>query len=150
MSISNEPQIKIKLIHIDAKVPKFETEGAAGMDFALVEDVFLPAKTTLMYPTGIIMEIPVGYELELRPRSSFALKFPGIVMANAPGTIDSDFRDQIRIILRNTTNEMGLIPKGTRIVQGIIHKVYQLKITVTNKVSKTKRGSGGFGHTGDK
>jgi len=144
----NEPVIKIKLVHPDAKVPKYAMPGDVGMDLAIVEDAFIPGKSVLAYPTGIIMEIPEGFELELRPRSSFPFKYPGVFLANSPGTIDSQFRGEIKIILYNSKAEMQFIPKGTRIVQGIIHKVYQLPQVIVNEVSETERGSSGIGSTG--
>lgn len=144
----DEPQINIKLVHSDAKVPEYAMPGDAGMDFAIVEDAFIPGKSVLAYPTGIIMEIPNGFELELRPRSSFPFKYPGVFLANSPGTIDSQFRGEIKIILYNSKAEMQFIPKGTRIVQGIIHKVYQLPMITVGVVSETERGSGGMGSTG--
>lgn len=145
-------QIKFKRIS-DAfsgiELPKYETEGSAGIDIraALDESYILKAGAFGMLPTNISVEIPKGYEIQVRPRSGLAAKY-GIGVLNSPGTIDSDYRGEIKIILYNFSREDFTINNGDRIAQLIVSKVYQAEITESDELSDTGRGEGGFGHTG--
>lgn len=134
-------------------LPKYETEHAAGMDVRANEDVMLRPKETKLIPTGIFMAIPQGYEVQVRPRSGLSLKTK-FRIANAPGTIDADYRGELCIIGENTNGESEMrISKGERIGQIVIAPVYQIVWdTVLSKdhLGNTARGEGGFGSTGTK
>lgn len=142
--------IKFKKLSEDAIIPQYQTKGAAGFDIhALTEQdiaVILAGETKLI-KTGLSVEIPEGYELQIRSRSSYALK-SGIIVLNAPGTIDADYRGEIGIILHNTSAFNFGFKKGDRIAQGVIAKVEQPNIEVVEELSSTDRGAGGFGSTG--
>ena len=143
------PEIKIKKLHPKAEIPHYMTELAAGMDIqALVEEsiILLPGQRCLV-PTGLAMAIPAGFEVQVRPRSGLALK-SGIALVNSPGTIDADYRGEIRIIMINLGNEKFTINSGDRIAQLVVAPVCQAKITVVSELPDTVRGAGGFGHTG--
>lgn len=130
------------------KKPVYMTEGSAGMDVrANIENsVTLKSLERILIPTGIKMEIPVGYEVQVRPRSGLALKH-GITLVNTPGTIDSDYRGEVGIILINLSKDDFTIEPGERIAQLILGKVFQMNL-VESDLSETERGAGGFGHTG--
>ncbi len=130
-------------------LPKYETEGSAGMDIraAVAEPFVLKAGQVGLIPTGLRIEIPAGYEIQVRPRSGLALKH-GIGLLNSPGTIDSDYRGEIKIILFNFGSEDFVINSGERIAQLILAKVYRADVTESSSLSDTERGEGGFGHTG--
>lgn len=133
----------------DVPLPRYETEGAAGMDLrAAVEipAILNPGEIKLI-PTGLAVSIPPGYEAQVRPRSGLALKF-GIGLVNSPGTIDSDYRGEIGVILINWGDEAFTIRRGDRIAQMIISKVYQAEILQVDLLDETDRGQGGFGHSG--
>lgn len=150
--------VKIKLLSPNAVLPKYETEGAAGFDLTALEDVnFAPGETRLV-KTGLSIEIPRGYELQIRPRSGTSLRTP-LRVANAPGTIDSDYRGEICVIMTNTSvSHVNLgthkiegwmkISSGERIAQGVICPVIQAKFEAVEELSVTDRGAGGFGSTG--
>lgn len=128
--------------------PVYMTEGSAGMDVRanIKEPITLGSLERVLVPTGIKMEIPQGYEVQVRPRSGLALKH-GISMANTPGTIDSDYRGEIGVIMINLSKEDFVINPGERIAQLVLGKVYQMDL-VEGELSATERGEGGFGHTG--
>lgn len=133
--------------------PAYETQGAAGMDLraAVPEDrpiLLLPAKRALV-PTGLIMEVPAGFEAQVRPRSGLALKH-GITCLNTPGTIDSDYRGEVMVLLVNHGDEDFEIGRGMRIAQMVIAPVVHATIEEHSLSSKTERGAGGFGSTGTK
>jgi dUTP pyrophosphatase len=132
-------------------LPKYQTEGSAGMDLYanLVETIELIPNHQALVPTGISMELPQGYEAQIRPRSGLALKH-GISIVNSPGTVDSDYRGEIKVILINHGNETVVINNGDRIAQMVIAKFEQIQWEVTEHLSKTERGAGGYGHTGKK
>jgi len=132
----------------DIPLPKYMTEHAAGMDiFAAVktEEVIAPRERK-MIPTGLVVEIPVGYEAEIRPRSGLALKH-GITLANSPGTIDADYRGEIGIVVINHGDVPFVVRRGDRVAQMIIHPVCRVRWTVTKILEPTARNDGGFGHT---
>ncbi len=132
-------------------LPAYETRGAAGMDLrAAVDDgttlTILPGKRALV-PTGFIFEVPDGFEAQIRPRSGLAFK-NGITCLNSPGTIDSDYRGEVKVLLINLGEEPFEITRGMRIAQMIIAPAIQARIVETTEASETKRGAGGFGSTG--
>lgn len=132
-------------------LPEYATEGSAGMDIrADLEDVMVikPGERVLV-PTGLFIELPEGFEAQIRPRSGLAIQH-GITCLNSPGTIDADYRGEIKIILINHSTEEHVIHRGDRIAQMIIQKVERVKWKEVDKIRFTKRNSGGFGHTGKK
>ena len=142
-------QIKVKKLHPKAVVPGYMTEHAAGMDLCTVIDApveLLPGERTLL-PTGLAMEIPPGYEGQVRPRSGLALK-KGIALVNSPGTIDADYRGEIGIIIINHGSEAVEFMPGDRIAQLIIAPVTQATLVEAKDLNNSARSSGGFGHTG--
>ncbi len=131
------------------QLPKYETPASAGMDLrASIEQSveLLPLERTLI-PTGLFIELPVGYEAQVRPRSGLAAKH-GITVLNSPGTIDADYRGEVKVILVNLSNSAFTISDGERIAQMIISKHKQAQWEEVNVLSHTERGAGGFGHTG--
>ena len=135
--------------NVDLPLPEYETEGAAGMDLraALDGNVTLRPGEIRRIPTGLAFSIPKGYEGQVRPRSGLALRH-GIGMVNAPGTIDSDYRGEVGLILINWGTESFLIKRGDRIAQMIIQKVYRVEPEEVDTLEETARNTGGFGHTG--
>ncbi len=132
-------------------LPSYQTDGSAGMDLiaALAEEetLFLPAGERALVPTGLAMEIPPGYEGQIRPRSGIALTY-GVTVLNAPGTIDSDYRGEIRVMVVNLGLETFAIERGTRIAQLIIAPVSRATLELADGLVETGRGAGGFGSTG--
>jgi dUTP pyrophosphatase len=135
----------------DLPLPTYESEGSSGMDIRadVTEPVLLNPGEIKLIPTGFAVSVPPGYEAQIRPRSGLALKH-GIGLVNSPGTIDSDYRGEIGIIMTNWGSESFFIRKGDRIAQMIISKVYKADFVVTDSLDETSRGEGGFGHTGIK
>lgn len=133
----------------DIEIPSYHSEGAAGLDLpAAVEDVLeIPPGEFRLVSTGLRMEIPRGYEGQVRPRSGLAAR-NGIGILNAPGTIDSDYRGIVKVVLFNFGKAPFVIKRGDRIAQIVISRCEQAKITLVSEVMETARGSGGFGHTG--
>lgn len=131
-------------------LPNYETVNSAGMDLrAYLPDgqiVIKPMQRTLI-PTGLFMEIPVGYEGQVRPRSGLAIK-SGITVLNSPGTIDADYRGEIKVILINLSDTDFVINSGDRIAQLVIAKCEQMEVVEVEVLTETERGAGGFGHTG--
>ncbi len=145
--------IKVKRIsesYKDIPLPEYETEGASGMDIraAIDEEMIIKSGSFGLVPTNLSVEIPSGYELQVRGRSGLAAKH-GIGILNAPGTIDSDYRGEIKIILFNFGAKDFKIKRGDRIAQLVLSKVYKVDWEQTEKINLSKRGSGGFGHTGN-
>jgi len=130
-------------------VPTRATTGSSGVDLcaALESDIILEPGSTGLIPTGLKVSIPMGYEWQIRPRSGNALKH-GITVLNSPGTIDSDYRGEVKIILANLGQESFRIKRGDRIAQAILVPVVYPRFTVVDSVPETGRGEGGFGHTG--
>ncbi|GHV15157.1 deoxyuridine 5'-triphosphate nucleotidohydrolase [Spirochaetia bacterium] len=130
-------------------LPQYESEGAAGMDLRafLGEGVSIPPLGRARISTGLILELPLGYEAQVRPRSGLAAKY-GITVLNSPGTIDSDYRGELQIILINLGSDTFTIQNGDRIAQLVIAPVSRACIEEAETVEETKRGSGGFGSTG--
>ena len=145
--------MKLKILKIDNSIdnplPLYATEHASGLDISSsskAEIVLLPMETKLI-PTNLIFEIPIGYEGQIRPRSGLAIKY-NIGLINSPGTIDSDYRGELKILLTNFGKEPFKVKFGDRIAQLVIAKVERVDIELAENLSKTKRDSGGFGHTG--
>jgi dUTP pyrophosphatase len=134
---------------LDLPLPAYATHGAAGMDVAAAVDrsVILGAGERLAIPTGFAMAVPAGYEAQIRPRSGLALKH-GVTVANAPGTIDSDYRGEVAILLVNLGAQDFTIERGMRIAQMVVAPVTQVTPVVTESLPDTGRGDGGFGSTG--
>lgn len=144
-------KIKIKRLphSIGLSLPSYATLGSAGMDiYAAVDSDFeiLPNETKLV-PTGLIIELENGFEAQIRPRSGLAIKY-NIGILNSPGTIDSDYRGEIKIILTNFGKEKFIIKRGDRIAQMIISKYEKINWQEVSDLNDTERSSGGFGHTG--
>jgi dUTP pyrophosphatase len=132
-------------------LPKYETEASAGMDLRanLDEEIKLSPLQRALIPTGLFIELPVGYEAQVRPRSGLAFKH-GITVLNTPGTIDADYRGEIKVILVNLSGEEFVIKDGERIAQMIISAHVQAELEEVDVLNETARGAGGFGHTGNK
>jgi dUTP pyrophosphatase len=130
-------------------LPSYATEGSSGMDIRANLDEPVPMKSLerVLIPTGLFVEIPEGYEAQIRPRSGLAIK-QGITCLNTPGTIDSDYRGEIKIILINLSAEDNVIHPGERIAQMIIQKVERAVLDPVFEINETERNQGGFGHTG--
>lgn len=133
----------------DIPLPQYMTAHAAGMDISasLKEDLTLDPGAIRLVPTGLALAIPEGFEAQIRPRSGLAVKH-GIGIINSPGTIDSDYRGEVKIALINLGDSPYTIKRGDRIAQMIINKVYQARLQMVDKLGETRRNTGGFGHTG--
>ncbi len=144
-------KILIKRLSKEIPLPKYETEGSSGMDLtANIESSINidPGKKEIV-PTGIAISVPSGFEIQIRPRSGLAAKH-NITVLNTPGTIDSDYRGELKIILINLGKETFKIEKGFRIAQMVVCPVIKAKLKEVENLNKTKRGKGGFGSTGAK
>ena len=141
--------MKVKIKSDSGILPFYETDGSAGMDLrAFIEEpVTLKPGQRMLIPTGLYIELPVGYEAQLRARSGLAIK-KGIGLVNGIGTIDSDYRGEIKVILINWGEEDFVIENGDRIAQMVIARYERIEWEQTEDLSETERGSGGFGHTG--
>ena len=130
-------------------MPRYETEGSAGLDLsaALEEPLELRPGERALIPTGLKLAIPAGHEGQVRPRSGLAYKH-GLTIPNSPGTIDSDYRGEVKVILQNGGSEPFTIERGARVAQLVIAPVVQVSIEQVGAVDDTERGEGGFGHTG--
>ena len=143
-------KVTIKVINRSANVlPQYATEGAAGMDLMadIKEPLQLGSLERVLVPTGLYIELPAGYEAQVRPRSGLAIKH-GLTCLNSPGTIDSDYRGEIKVILVNLSKESHTVQPGDRIAQMVIHTVELAVWEPVNEVAVTTRNEGGFGHTG--
>ena len=131
------------------ELPKYETEGSAGMDVRanIKEPITLKSLERILIPTGLKVAIPEGYEIQVRPRSGLAIKH-GITMLNTPGTVDSDYRGELKVIVVNLSNEAYTIEPNERIGQFVLNKIEQIEFVEVEELDSTKRGEGGFGHTG--
>jgi dUTP pyrophosphatase len=141
--------VRIARIDPHVRLPEYESEGAAGMDLRafLAENITIPPLGRAKIPTGLKIEIPEGFEGQVRPRSGLALKF-GVTVLNSPGTIDSDYRGDVDVILVNLSTEAFTVKDGDRIAQLVIAPVLRANLAETGDLSATGRGSGGFGSTG--
>ncbi len=144
--------MKVKVINKSAyALPQYETELAAGLDVRanIVESIVLPPLGRALVPTGLYVELPEGYEMQVRPRSGLAAK-RGITVLNSPGTIDPDYRGEVRVILVNLSNEAFELMPGERIAQLVIARFERVEWEAVDELSTTERGAGGFGSTGVK
>ena len=142
--------MKVKIVNkSDNPVPEYATVHAAGMDLrAFIEnDIVLQPLDRVLVPTGLFIELPIGYEAQIRPRSGLAFKH-GLTVLNTPGTIDADYRGEIKVILVNLSNEAFTIKSGERICQMVVSKHETISFEQVSELSETVRGEGGFGHTG--
>ena len=144
--------MKVKIINRSANpLPSYETIGSAGMDLRANIDATVELKPLErnLIPTGIFVELPNGYEAQIRPRSGLAVK-KGLTLLNTPGTIDSDYRGEIKIIIVNLSDQLQVIEPNERIAQMIIAKYEKIEWELVEELEETARGAGGFGHTGVK
>jgi dUTP pyrophosphatase len=141
-------KVKIKKLNKHAQIPAYKTLHSAGADIfaCLDQELILKAGEIQLVPTGFSLEIPEGYEVQIRPRSGMAIS--GISIPNAPGTIDADYRGEVKIILINLGKNDFTIKNGDRIAQMVLAKVEKAEFAVEEELSETGRGSGGFGSTG--
>lgn len=145
-------KVKIKVLEKDGlNLPKYGTELSAGADIYSYnqEPIELKAGETKLIPTGLQLDIPDGYEIQLRPRSGLALKHQ-LTMLNTPATIDADYKGEIGVILTNLGKEKFIVEPGMRIAQMVLNKVEQIKWEITDNIGESNRGTGGFGSTGTK
>ena len=143
-------KIQVKVVRKKGvELPKYETEGSAGMDVRanIKEPITLKSLERILVPTGLKVAIPEGYEIQVRPRSGLAIKH-GITMLNTPGTVDSDYRGELKVIVVNLSNEAYTIVPNERIGQFVLNKIEQIEFVEVEELDSTERGEGGFGHTG--
>lgn len=149
----NNLKLKFKRLHPDAIMPKYQTDGSAGFDFHSLEDALIAPGMTKILRSGWAMEIPKGYVMTCRQRSGMSIEYRNY-LAISSGTVDSDYRGEILFPITNhqhggqTPQSLLVIRKGDRIIQGIITRVYQFEMVEVDELSDTKRGTGGWGHTG--
>ncbi|MGM0575864.1 MAG: dUTP diphosphatase [Myxococcota bacterium] len=150
---SPEPVLRVRRLHpdrdADLPLPRYMTPGSAGMDVVAAvegEVVLEPGERTLV-PTGLALGVPSGFEVQVRPRSGLALKH-GVTLANAPGTIDSDYRGELGVLLVNLGLEAYTVHRGDRVAQLVVAPVVQVRVESVDTLDETPRGRGGFGHTG--
>jgi len=144
-------KVKIKKLEDRAIIPEYKSEGAAGFDFHAIDSITVPAGRSMKVRTGIAMEIPAGYEVQIRPRSGLSAN-TSLRVSNSPGTLDSDFRGEIMILIDNIDQNGASsvrIDAGERIAQGVLQKVEQIEFIEVDELSETERGEGGFGSTGE-
>jgi dUTP pyrophosphatase len=144
--------MKVKIVNKSKHpLPSYETSASAGMDLRanLDKPVALKPLDRSLIPTGLFIELPVGYEAQIRPRSGLAIK-KGITLLNTPGTVDADYRGEIKIILANISNEEFVVNDGERIAQMVINQHEQAQWIEVEELLETERGAGGFGSTGTK
>ncbi|MBH0235604.1 dUTP diphosphatase [Helicobacter pylori] len=140
-------KIKIQKIHPNALIPKYQTEGSSGFDLHAVEEVMIKPHSVGLVKIGICLSLEVGYELQVRTRSGLALNHQVMVL-NSPGTVDNDYRGEIKVILANLSDEDFKVQVGDRIAQGVVQKTYKAEFIECERLDETSRGSGGFGSTG--
>jgi dUTP pyrophosphatase len=139
--------LKIKKLHVDAILPAYGTEGAAGFDLAIMDDVVIHHQETVLIRLGWACAVPPGYEMQVRPRSGLSLN-TGLVLKNSPGTIDCDYRGEVGIIAYNSDYKPLRFKRGDRLAQAVIAPVQACNIIKTDDLDETERGEGGFGSTG--
>ncbi len=145
----NAPRVRFQKLRPGAVAPKYMSRGAAGLDLASAasEPIEIAPGGRVAVPTGLAFEIPEGFEGQVRPRSGLARKF-GIGLPNAPGTIDSDYRGEVQVLLVNLGSEPYVVQPGDRVAQLVIAPVVIAELEEVGDLSVTERGAGGFGHTG--
>ncbi|KJF75257.1 dUTP diphosphatase [Agrobacterium arsenijevicii] len=155
MTVQNDNHPLLRLVRLangaGLELPSYETRGAAGMDLRAAvpagEPLTLRPGERALVPTGFVFEVPHGYEAQIRPRSGLAIK-NGITCLNSPGTVDSDYRGEVKVILANLGQDDFVIERGMRIAQMVIAPVTQVVVSEVSETSETARGTGGFGSTG--
>ncbi len=130
-----------------AIIPNYQSLGAAGFDFHCLNEIYIPPYSVAIVGTGLSVAIPKGYEMQIRPRSGMSIKYPNYI-SNSPGTIDSDYRGEIGIIVTNNNRNTIKFNSQERIAQGVISKVEQFEIVETDNLDNTERGAGAYGSTG--
>ncbi|GAA8048497.1 dUTP diphosphatase [Helicobacter pylori] len=140
-------KIKIQKIHPNALIPKYQTEGSSGFDLHAVEEVTIKPHSVGLVKIGICLSLEAGYELQVRTRSGLALNHQVMVL-NSPGTVDNDYRGEIKVILANLSDKDFKVQVGDRIAQGVVQKTYKAEFIECERLDETSRGSGGFGSTG--
>ena len=151
----SEPTLSVRIQRLthagDLPLPAYETPGAAGMDVraAVEAPVTLAAGAIALVPTGFAIEVPAGFEMQVRPRSGLAARH-GITLPNSPATIDSDYRGEVRVIVQNLGRDPFVIERGARIAQLVLQRVPRVVWEEAGELSGTTRGAGGFGHTGSR
>ena len=143
-------KVEVKVVREKGvELPKYETKGSAGLDVRanIKEPITLKSLERILIPTGLKVAIPEGYEIQVRPRSGLAIKH-GITMLNTPGTVDSDYRGELKVIVVNLSNEAYTIEPNERIGQFVLNKIEQIEFIEVEELESTERGEGGFGHTG--
>ncbi|PUD34695.1 dUTP diphosphatase [Helicobacter pylori] len=140
-------KIKIQKIHPNALIPEYQTEGSSGFDLHAVEEVTIKPHSVGLVEIGICLSLEVGYELQVRTRSGLALNHQVMVL-NSPGTVDNDYRGEIKVILANLSDKDFKVQVGDRIAQGVVQKTYKAEFIECERLDETSRGSGGFGSTG--
>lgn len=149
----NGPEVKVRRLHGDAVMPRYMTEGAAGLDLSAIvaegggDAVTIAPGARAMIGTGLAIELPMGFEAQVRPRSGLASKH-GVTVVNSPGTIDADYRGEIKVCLINHGAEPFVVKRGERIAQLVIAPVVQARLVEAESLSETARGAGGHGSTG--
>ena len=138
--------IRIKKFSPDAKIPTYASSGASGADLYSIIDTEISPKGFSLVPTGISIEMPHNFEAQIRPRSGVALNY-GVTILNTPGTIDADYRGEIKVILINLGNKTFEVRKGMRIAQMVFTKVEHINFEIVDELEKTERNDGGFGHS---
>lgn len=144
--------MKVKVINRSTlELPAYQTPLAAGMDIRadISEDIVVKPLARAIVPTGLFVEIPEGFEIQIRPRSGLAAKH-GITVLNSPGTIDADYRGEIKVILVNISDADFVVSRGERIAQMVLARFERIDFEVTDELTDTVRGEGGFGHTNSK
>jgi dUTP pyrophosphatase len=143
-------ELKINIINTSSNpLPAYATAGSAGMDIRanLTDPIALNPLERMLIPTGLFVQLPPNFEIQIRPRSGMALK-QGITCLNTPGTIDSDYRGEIKVLLINLSNEIQIINNNDRIAQMVFAKTEMVELIAVDVINETERGEGGFGHTG--
>ncbi|MDR2151824.1 MAG: dUTP diphosphatase [Helicobacteraceae bacterium] len=140
-------QIQIKKLDERARIPKYQSDGAAGFDLHALENAEISACDRGAIRTGLAVALPIGYELQVRPRSGLALKH-GVTVLNSPGTVDSDYRGELIVILINLGRETFKISAGDRIAQAVVKTALQAELVEVGELGETDRGANGFGSTG--
>ena len=144
-------KILIRRLSKEVSLPKYETSGSSGMDLAanIDDKITIDSGKTVIIPTGLSLSIPKGFEVQIRPRSGLAAK-QKITVLNTPGTIDADYRGEIKVILINLGKDSFIVERGLRIAQMVVCPVVQAQLKEVDDLSETERGKGGFGSTGTK
>ena len=145
----NHVNVKIKQLHQKARIPSYRSLEAAGADLSSIVNVTIQPGDRFLIPCGFAIELPVGYEAQVRPRSGLAFK-QGITVLNSPGTIDSDYRGEIKVLLINHSDEPFRIEEGDRIAQMLITPVFLANFEIVDELGSSDRGENGFGSSGVK